>query len=215
MAIDSQGVLYGTTFYGGGSNLGTAFSVTPPASPGGPWTEQVIHRFSGGLDGANPSGGLLLGIRSSGQTVLYGTALDGPNNGGLVYSLTSPEQAGGVWTKAVVYAFPKDYRFYRGPLVWGSHGVLYGSTAGGGAQHSGSVYALIPPASAGSPWTFRNLYNFAAGFTSPTGNLPYWGEILAELCLSSSAKCNSRVTSSRGQLNRHHHNQPPAAQAAY
>jgi uncharacterized repeat protein (TIGR03803 family) len=35
LAIDSDGVLYGTTFFGGTSNLGTVFSLTPPLAPGG------------------------------------------------------------------------------------------------------------------------------------------------------------------------------------
>lgn len=38
VVIGSGGVLYGTTFsYGSFTNTGTAFSLTPPASPGGAW----------------------------------------------------------------------------------------------------------------------------------------------------------------------------------
>jgi len=79
----------------------------------------------------------------------------------------------------VLYAFPSDYWFSPGPLVWGSGGALYGSTFYGGAQRSGSVYALIPPASDGAPWTFRSIYSFAYGFDAPGGNSPYLGEALA------------------------------------
>src|ERR1017187_3977062 len=77
--IDKNGTLYGTT-YGGGPNLcyvfagdyscGTAFALTP--SPGGGWTESVIHAFRG-PDGAWPGAALALG--SSG--LLYGTTETG------------------------------------------------------------------------------------------------------------------------------------------
>ena len=46
-------VLYGTTNYGGTTSCylgcGTVFSLTPPASPGGSWTEAVLYSFQGGL----------------------------------------------------------------------------------------------------------------------------------------------------------------------
>jgi len=50
------GVLYGTTNAGGTSQFrGTVFGLEPPASPGGPWTEVVLHRFEGAADGRQPA----------------------------------------------------------------------------------------------------------------------------------------------------------------
>jgi uncharacterized repeat protein (TIGR03803 family) len=49
---DSKGNLYGTTYYGGVSNVGTVFRL----SPDGNYT--VLHSFSGG-DGANPNASLI------------------------------------------------------------------------------------------------------------------------------------------------------------
>ena len=60
---DGKGNLYGTTYYGGGgsgSGSGTVFQLTPPAVQGDPWTETVLHGFTGaGGDGAFPVAPLL------------------------------------------------------------------------------------------------------------------------------------------------------------
>lgn len=54
-----NGVLYGTTLYGGSATsgtpctfygatgCGTVFQLTPPAMPGGTWTETILHSFTG------------------------------------------------------------------------------------------------------------------------------------------------------------------------
>jgi uncharacterized repeat protein (TIGR03803 family) len=42
VAFDSAGNLYGTTLIGGPANAGTVFELTPPAVPGGSWTETVL-----------------------------------------------------------------------------------------------------------------------------------------------------------------------------
>lgn len=77
--IGKNGVLYGTTLSGGTSALGTVFQLTPPASPGGAWTEKVLYSFTGRGDGANPFGtlveanGMLYGTTNIGGAVGYGT----------------------------------------------------------------------------------------------------------------------------------------------
>jgi hypothetical protein len=91
VVLGKNGVLYGTTEFGGSfgcysfygvSGCGTVFQLTPPATPGGAWTETVLHQFTGqNGDGALPEAPLALG--SNGQ--LYGTTLYGGagGNGGL------------------------------------------------------------------------------------------------------------------------------------
>jgi uncharacterized repeat protein (TIGR03803 family) len=64
LIADAAGALYGTTQSGGncrsGSDgCGTVFKLTPPALPGGCWTETILHRFTGGSDGAAPGAGLV------------------------------------------------------------------------------------------------------------------------------------------------------------
>ena len=47
---DASGALYGTTAYGGLYSEGTVFKLTPPAKPGGAWTETVLYNFTAGND---------------------------------------------------------------------------------------------------------------------------------------------------------------------
>jgi len=68
LAVDRALNLYGTTGQGGcGPNcqgVGTVFQLAPPASQGAGWSEKMLYAFSGGSDGALPSGGVLLSDRS-------------------------------------------------------------------------------------------------------------------------------------------------------
>jgi len=77
VAIGPDGVLYGTSTYGGTSGYGTVFSLTPPASPSGAWTETVLYSFTGGSDGASSGAGVAVGSGPSGHPVLYGTTAFG------------------------------------------------------------------------------------------------------------------------------------------
>jgi len=174
------GVLYGTTQYGGTGRCtyislgcGTVFSLTPPTSPGGAWTESVLHDFKGKCcqaseDGDNPVAPVVIG--SGG--VLYGTTQYGGTGScpafgpcGTAYSLTPPNSPGGTWAEAV-YSFPGGGGgFPEAGLVIGGRGVLYGTTSGGGTLTSeyGTVFSLTPPASPGGPWTETTLWSFSGG----------------------------------------------------
>jgi hypothetical protein len=86
VVLGKNGVLYGTTILGGSatsgspcsafgaSGCGTVFKLTPSTTPGGAWTETILHSFSGqNGDGSQP--GPLFWSASTG--VLYG-----PTRGG-------------------------------------------------------------------------------------------------------------------------------------
>jgi uncharacterized repeat protein (TIGR03803 family) len=152
------GVLYGTTNGGGTSGFGTAFSLTPPASSGGAWTETVLYDFGGGSDGINPNVGLAIGKDGS---VCGTTAGGGTSNNGTVFCLTPPASSGGSWTEKVLHRFagsPGDgARPFAG--LWRTGGVIYGTTGFGGTTDSGTVFSLTPAASAGGAWTETVLYN--------------------------------------------------------
>ena len=62
---DTRGNLYGTTDWGGPSNDGTVYKLTPRG------VERVLHSFTGGADGLDSHGGLVLDAKGN----LYGTAL--------------------------------------------------------------------------------------------------------------------------------------------
>jgi uncharacterized repeat protein (TIGR03803 family) len=53
VTFDAAGNLYGTTSQGG-LGWGAIFQMTPPPSPGGQWTENVIYNFTYTNDGAFP-----------------------------------------------------------------------------------------------------------------------------------------------------------------
>src|ERR1039458_10538845 len=68
LVFDAAGNLYGATFYGGTYGAyGTVFELTPAG--GGTWTEQVLHNFGNGTDGAEPLASLIF----DGAGNLYGT----------------------------------------------------------------------------------------------------------------------------------------------
>ena len=61
---------------------GTIFEMVPPSSPGGPWTEVILHVFTGGRDGNLPSA-VTLGPHGN----LYGTTALGGHHYGTVFQL--------------------------------------------------------------------------------------------------------------------------------
>ena len=172
LLIDTGGALYGTTTFGG-SGSGVVFKLTPPISPSAGWTETVLYNFTGGLDGGNPTAGLISGSTGA----LYGTAANGGNGNGVVFKLT-PSRPGlsppGPWTYTTLYRFNgTDGSFPVNGLVFDNRGALYGVTDQGG-HGSGVVLKLTPPP-AGSPpatlWTETVLYNFDSPDAYPRGNL--------------------------------------------
>jgi hypothetical protein len=161
VTIGSGGVAYGTTAGGGMHNAGVVYSLTPPASPGGSWTQEVITNFEGNSEGAqeNPAGLLVAGANG----VLYGSTTGSRSDygslNGEVYSLRPPAASGDPWTRAALCTFaPKE-----GPVAIArdSMGALYGITTLPGG---GIVFSCAPPASSGDGWSETTLY------VPPSGN---------------------------------------------
>jgi uncharacterized repeat protein (TIGR03803 family) len=83
VCMGANGALFGVTEGGGPSNQGTVFELTPPAAAGEPWTETVLHAFSG-ADGAYPYFGLTLAPSG----VLFGTTQSGgPSGNGTLFQI--------------------------------------------------------------------------------------------------------------------------------
>lgn len=84
LVIGSGGVLFGVGSQGGMFGAGTVFLLTPPAAPGGNWTEKILHNFTGqNGGGAYPNGflvigsnGTLYGMTGFGGTAGYGTIFE-------------------------------------------------------------------------------------------------------------------------------------------
>jgi len=129
--------------------------------------EQVLYRFAGGSDGAQPNNGLI--ADSAGN--LYGTTSEGGGAGcggigcGIAFEL-SPQQGGG-WTETILHIFKggKDGAVPDAPLVADAAGNLYGTTSEGGsdtcglASGCGAVFELSPRKRG---WKEKILYSFDA-----------------------------------------------------
>lgn len=178
LIFDTAGNLYGTTTFGGASDLGVSFELTPKS--GGTWTETVLHSFGSGTDGFNPSGGLVLD--SAGN--LYGTTTGGgtggpncPSSGslsdcGTVFEL-SPG-SGSQWTETVLYNFcsqPEcaDGNTPHGGLIVDSSGNLYGTTTFGGTSTEGIVFELSP--SKDGQWVYSTIFDFPQSGGRPLAGL--------------------------------------------
>ena len=114
VTLDAAGNLYGTTYLGGAgfTGLGTVYEVDANGN------ETVLHAFTGGADGAFPSGGV---IRDEAGN-LYGTAVGGGADGfGVVFMVDAEgnETPLYAFTGVADGGYPmgwRDSRFARKPL---------------------------------------------------------------------------------------------------
>ena len=128
VVIASDGNLYGTTFVGGVSNMGTIYKLTT----NGALTPIVSFN---GTNGANSRATLIQA--SDGN--LYGTASTGGANGaGTVFQVTT----NGVLTTLVSFDFTNGSSPLAG-VVQGSDGNLYGTTFNGGTNGYGTVFRIL------------------------------------------------------------------------
>jgi hypothetical protein len=139
VAIGSGGVLYGTV-YGQLGPGNAVYSLTPPVSPGGPWTQATLLEFPTPRSGGGPyPGPLTIGENDT----LYGTTQSGgASEAGTAYALKPPATPGAGWTEIPLHTFTRSDGMYPSALVIGSGGVLYGTTTQGGAYGYGTVFAI-------------------------------------------------------------------------
>jgi hypothetical protein len=178
LVLDSAGVVYGTTYYGGnnvlgqceggaeGTGCGIVFALVPPIEKGGQWKEKLLHMFNG-KDGANSAAGVV--FDASGN--LYGTTFFGPPHGnGLVFELKKPSGNERSWTETVLYLFADgpDGEEPDAALTFDAIGNLYGTAYQGSySSQYGDVFRLKPPVTNGGKWTFSVLYGFHPPNTNP------------------------------------------------
>ena len=149
LVADAAGNLYGTAYWDGGNpackqseGCGVVFELNRP-SPGGSWTESLLHTFSGQGHGALRLAGLT--IDAAGR--LYGTAANGGdltcNSGsgcGVAFVLVRSSATS--WTEHVLHAFeddPSDGGMPASGLFRDTAGRLYGTTQHGGFGGAGGL----------------------------------------------------------------------------
>ena len=146
-------------------------------------TYTVLHNFTGGQDGANPTAGLTVDRTGN----LYGTSFFGgysngdcdPGGCGAVFKLT---HKGSGWIFSPLYSFQgdNDGTSPNARVTIGPNGILYGTTLSGGGFNGGTVFSLRPPVSACKtslcPWSESVLYrftNFLYGSSPGSGDVVF------------------------------------------
>jgi uncharacterized repeat protein (TIGR03803 family) len=163
--IDVKGALYGTTYSGGAKKKGAVFSVDAVAL-----TEKVLYSFCSKAhckDGQNPAAGVI-----DVKGALYGTtAIGGANDEGAVFSVDASTGA-----EKVLYSFcsRSNCRDGSDPEAGVIHvnGVLYSTTALGGAGDAGTVFSFDP-----STGVETVLYSFCSQAGCADGSTPLAGVI--------------------------------------
>jgi uncharacterized repeat protein (TIGR03803 family) len=136
LIADKAGNLYGTTYYGGTSGVGTVFELNSHRQ------ESVLYSFKGGTDSSSSTSTLMFDNAGN----LYGTASAGGNPGcdcGTVFEL-SP--SGGSWTEKVLHRFGTSpdgaYPYYG--MSADANGNFYSTTAAGGTGGAGTAFSFKP-----------------------------------------------------------------------
>jgi uncharacterized repeat protein (TIGR03803 family) len=162
--IDVNGTLYGTTGGGGPSNGGTVFAMSTSG------TESVLHSFElccgTGTDGSYPE----LADLTSVNGTLYGTTTSGGVSGhGTVFAVSTSG------AERVLHNFGGGGGGADGSTPFGgltyANGTLYGTTAGGGANGGGTVFAV------NTSGQESVLYSFACCGAGTDGSDPQAGLI--------------------------------------
>jgi uncharacterized repeat protein (TIGR03803 family) len=157
-----DGALYGETYQGGAHSTGTVFRLAPShACVTTPcFWEESLYSFPGDYtDGYAPEsdvafdrGGNLYGTTRLGGV---GSCDNDPESCGIVFEILAPVLQ---WRESVIYDFTQStgYQPHSG-VLFDSTGNMFGTTAAGGADDSGTVYELVQ---SGGSWTQRVLYSF-------------------------------------------------------
>jgi uncharacterized repeat protein (TIGR03803 family) len=185
LVFDTQGNLYGTTFFGGKPGddpslygSGTVFKLTPPGNPGNDttgWEESVTYNFTNGTRGDKPGAALIVDSQNNlyGTTQFGGAGPAGRFGGsglGAVFKLGPPHSNGTHRTLAVLTSFapasgdPVTNDSPQGPVTL-YQGALYGTTAYGGVQAASCVNAEISKLGCGSIFKVP----LSTGAPKPTG----------------------------------------------
>jgi uncharacterized repeat protein (TIGR03803 family) len=145
-------------------------------------TFQVIHNFTGGIDGQEPNFGLTIDAAGT----LYGTTFEGDTGTGTAYKLAH-KPTGWALTPLYVFTVTSNGVIPYSTLVIGRDGKLYGTTGFGGIGpclaygHTGcgTVFTLQMPGTfchtPYCPWIETPLYKFSG---HSDGSNPYGATVV-------------------------------------
>jgi len=154
--------LYGMTYQGGTSNLGTVYKIKPD----GTGFVKLLD-FAGATNGYYPKASLI-----SDGTFLYGMTYGGGVNGfGTVFKIM-PDGTG--YSKLLDFDNISTGRYPQGSLI-SSGSFLYGMTEDGGINDKGTIFKIKPD---GTGFSKLQDFSFAANGALPLGNLISDGSFL-------------------------------------
>jgi uncharacterized repeat protein (TIGR03803 family) len=133
VVLDASGNLYGATYAGGINEQGVVYELSPTSV--GEWTLSVLHRFTNGTDGSEPTGGLTIDRAGNIYGAADGQLATSPSS---VFRLSKSSTGG--WIFATIYPFG-DGANAAAPSYFDTSGNLYGTTGLG----QGTVYELTRP----------------------------------------------------------------------
>lgn len=161
-----NGNFYGTTYGSynldpGTNSIGTVFEITP----GGYLT--TLYSFTNGIDGANPTAGLVLGndgnfygtaetggvIGWGGTIGQFGRVLSGTRGWGTIFTITQS----GDFTPLFDFGDGSQGQNPGAGLIQATNGMFYGVTERGGSNYDGTVFQMA------ADGTVTTLYSFTAG----------------------------------------------------
>jgi uncharacterized repeat protein (TIGR03803 family) len=165
--IDGKGILYGTTERGGTGpcayGCGTVFKLDPSTR-----LLTTLATFDGAGKGDTPEGLLLYGGQLYGET-LYGGYIPGPSSSGYgtLFKVNRTTK-----TFVSLHSFNQpganDGANPHAALVPGADGRLYGVASSGGANGSGTVFAINPTSAA---FSVIHAFDYHVDGSGPIGRL--------------------------------------------
>ena len=156
----NNGLLCGTTYQGGSSDMGVVYRINPDGTG-----FQVLHSFNG-TNGKYPDGGVMA-LTVSGTTYVYGVTTYGGNNDfGVIYRV---EPDGTNFSRQYNFSSTSG-KYPRGPMIKIGN-ILYGVTQMGGNNEGGVVFAYDADAD-----SYQKLRQFTSSINNtveqaPTGPL--------------------------------------------
>lgn len=192
----NNGKIYGTTYTGGTGGSGTIFAITPA---GAVTTVHTFCSLPNCADGIMPIAGLIQGTDGDlyGTTQFGGVTPGGTNGQGTVYKL---DPTTGILTTLYVFCSLSgcaDGESPFGPVIEGTDGNFYGTTAAGGAGHAtlltGTIFQLTPQGA------LTTLHSFCTVTGCPDGAAPEGGLVQSTNGSFYGATCAGTCTGGSGE----------------